>query len=193
MNITLFDIKERSAFNSKNHYKMPYNTYDTKRLHLRPTTLADAPFIVELLNTPKWLQNIGDRNIKTVEAAETYIQEKMILQLERLGFSNYTVMRKSDGAKMGSCGLYDREGLSGVDIGFAFLPQFEKQGYAFEAAQVVMNAAIHDFNLTEVKGITAKENIASQKLLKKIGLSFNKMITLPGDEEEIMLFTYFKK
>lgn len=165
-----------------------YKTFDTKRLHLRPTVPEDASFIYELLNSPKWLQYIGDRNVKTIKAAKEYIEVKMMPQLKRLGFGNYTVIRKFDGVKIGSCGLYDREGLKGVDIGFAFLPSYEGQGYGFEAANQIMQAAIHEFDLKEIKGITSKENIASQKLLKKIGLSFDKMITLPDDNEEIMLF-----
>jgi len=62
---------------------MSYKTCDTERLHLRPTNLEDAAFIMEMLNTPKWLQYIGDRNVKTVKAAEEYIQVKMMPQLER--------------------------------------------------------------------------------------------------------------
>ncbi len=173
--------------------KVSYKTYDTERLHLRPTALHDAHFVYELLNSPKWIQNIGDRNVKSIDMAREYINVKMMPQLKRLGFGNFTVIRKSDGVKMGSCGLYDREGLTGVDIGFAFLPQYEKKGYAFEAASQVMHAAIHDFNLTDIKGITSKENIASQNLLKKIGLSFEKMITLPDDDDEIMLFRWVKE
>lgn len=45
-----------------------------------------------------------------------------------------TVIRKLDNVKIGTCGLYDREGIDGVDIGFAFLPEYEKKGFAFENA-----------------------------------------------------------
>ena len=165
-----------------------YLTFETPRLFLRPTAKEDAPFILELLNTPKWLQYIGDRNVKTLEDAKTYIKTKITPQLERLGFANYTVIRKSDGAKIGSCGLYDREGLEGIDIGFAFLPLYEKQGYAFESARKIKEAATHQFGITLLKAITAKENIASQKLLEKLGLQFSKTIRLAGDTESVLLY-----
>lgn len=97
-----------------------YDTFETERLLLKATSKEDASFILELLNTPKWIKNIGDRNVKSLEAAQNYILERMTPQFERLGYSNYTVIRKADGAKMGTCGLYDREGLEGIDIGFAF-------------------------------------------------------------------------
>ncbi len=161
----------------------------TERLIIRPTMLEDAEFILALFNSPKWLKNIGDRNVNTVEAAAEYIRTKMLGQLERLGFSNYTVIRKSDGAKMGICGLYDRDGMEGIDLGFAFLPQFEGKGYAFEAAGVVKEAAFNRFQIEELKAITTKENLASQKLLEKIGMKHTGTMTLPGDDEELLVYT----
>ena len=167
-----------------------YKTFETERLIIQPTTELDAAFIFELLNSPKWLKYIGDRNVHTIDDAAIYIKEKMIPQLEKLGFSNNTVIRKSDDVKVGTCGLYDREGLEGVDIGFAFLPQYEKKGYAYESVNKLKEAAIFHFNITEIKAITMKENISSQNLLKKIGLQFKEMIKFPEDEEELMLFSF---
>lgn len=160
----------------------------TERLIIRPTSLDDAEFILSLFNSPKWLNNIGDRNVHTTEAAAEYIQSKMLSQLRRLGFSNYTVIRKTDGAKMGICGLYDREGVDGIDIGFAFLPQYEGYGYAFEAANVIKEAAFERFQIKELKAITISENIASQKLLEKIGMKQTGTMKLPGDDEELLVY-----
>ena len=168
----------------------PYKTYETERLILRPTTESDAAYILELMNTPKWLKNIGDRKVHSEEDAIKYIQERMLPQLERLGFSNYTVIRKSDGVKMGSCGLYDREGLEGLDIGFAFLPAFEKKGYAYEAASRIKQAAIEDFGIEIIKAITIPSNTASQNLLEKLGLKFQKRFFMEGDSEELMLYQW---
>lgn len=165
-----------------------YPSYVTERLILQPTGEADAHFILELLNTPKWLQYIGDRNVRTVEDAVNYVQQKITPQFQRLGFANYTVIRKSDGAKMGTCGLFDREGLDGVDIGFAFLPQYERQGYAFESAQKILEVGIHDFKLQKISAITTRDNVASQKLIEKLGLRFSKLVSIPNDEEELMLY-----
>jgi len=163
-------------------------TYKTERLIIRPTTTADAAFVYEVMNSKGWLEFIGDRGIKTIEDAKNYILEKMRPQQERLGYSNNTVIRKSDGVKMGSCGLYDREGLEGVDIGFSFLPEYGKQGYALESALKVKELALTEFGLTQINAITTVANINSQKLLKKLGLRFVKMIRLPNDEEELMFY-----
>lgn len=166
-----------------------YLAFETDRLVIKPTTLEDAPLILELFNTEKWLRFIGDRNIKSVEDAENFISTKILPHYERLGFGNYTLIRKLDGAKIGTCGLYDREGVEGVDIGFAFLPAFEKQGYGFESASKVMEVGRAVFKLNQISAITVKENTDSQNLIKKLGLNYVKLIKIPNDEIELMLFT----
>lgn len=163
-------------------------TLETERLILNPTTLADAEFIRILYNSPKWIEFIGDRKLNTVKDAENYIETKMLPQMERLGYGNYTIIRKSDGKKIGSCGLYDREGVNGIDIGFALLPDFEKKGYAFESVNYLKEIALNDFKLNQISGITSKRNKSSQDLLMKIGLKFEKNIVLPNETEEILLY-----
>lgn len=176
--------------NAKNQGIKKYEQFETDRIILRATNVEDAEMVLTLLNSPKWLQFIGDRNVKTKEAAEKYILDRMRPQQERLGFSNYTLIRKSDSVKLGSCGLYDREGLEGVDIGFALLPDYEKQGYGFEAANRIKQFALEDLAMQTIQGITTKDNIASQNLLKKLGFQLEGLVNLPNDPEELLLFKY---
>jgi len=164
------------------------NTYQTERLLLQATSIDDASFILALVNTPKWIKYIGERNVHTEADAKNYIQEKILPQMARLGFGNYTMIRKSDGAKLGTCGLYDRDGLEGIDIGFALLPDYEKMGYAFEAAQKVKSLAFDTFGIKTMVGITSKKNLASQKLLLKLGLQLAGTTILPNDTEELFLY-----
>ncbi len=169
-----------------------YQSFETDRLLIEPLTKADAPHLLALMNTPKWIKNIGDRNVHTVADAEAYIEEKITPQFERLGFGNYKVTRKSDGQFLGNCGLYDRPGLEGVDIGFAFLPAFEKKGYAFESAEKLRDEGFGQFGIKTISAITIPSNIASQKLIEKLGLTFVKMVNLPNDDEELMFYQIHK-
>lgn len=165
-----------------------HKDFETERLLLIPTSEDDAEFILKLLNCPKWIQNIGDRNVKSIESAKKYILEKMTPQQERLGYSNYTLIRKIDSEKIGSCGLYDRDGLEGIDIGFAFLPEYENNGYAFEAANKLKNVALNEFGIKDISGITTKENLSSQKLLKKLGFELTGTTKLPNNDEELLVY-----
>lgn len=165
-----------------------YKNFETERLIIQPTSTRDAEFILELLNSPKYIQFVGDKNLKNTEDAEKYINDRMITQLERLGYSNYTVLRKSDNITIGCVGLYDREGVDGIDIGYSFLPEFEGKGYAFEAAVELKRAAKEEFNLKDLNAITVQENRGSRKLLEKLGFEFKEIIHIPNDPNELMLY-----
>ena len=163
---------------------------ETDRLILRWISADDAPFILELLNDPGWLRFIGDRGVRTTDAAREYILKGPVAMVERLGFGLYLTERKSDGVPLGICGLIKRDGLDDVDIGFAFLPQFTGMGYATEAAIATMAYGKNTFGLKRIVGITSHDNVTSIKLLEKIGLKFERMAQLPKENEEIMLFAW---
>ena len=165
-----------------------YKEFETERVLIKPTSEGDSEFIYRLMNCPKFIQYIGDREIKSILNAKDYIKTKMLPQLQRLGYSNYTIFQKTDNTKIGTCGLYDREGLEGIDIGFAFLPEYEGQGFAYEAANRLKKAAFEEFEIEEIKAITSKKNISSQRLLEKLGLKMVDVITLPNDDEELLLY-----
>ena len=163
-------------------------TYKTERLILKPTDLEDLDFLLEILNTPKYYQYIGDRNVRTKEDAENYFNQRIFPQYEKLGFGNYTVMLKSDGTKIGFCGVYVRPNLETPDIGFAFFEAYEGKGYAYEAASKLKELAKEEFGLKKLGGITVEYNYSSRKLLEKLGLKFQKKFFMEGDPEELMYF-----
>ena len=161
---------------------------NTERLILRKFTISDAPFMLELLNTPNWLRFIGDRNVHTVEEAEQYLLKGYLKSYETHGFGFYVVMLKETQELIGMCGLIKRETLEDVDIGFAFLPQFMGKGYGFEAAYATLNYAQNELKLEKIIAIVNPENVVSIALIKKIGLHFEKMIQLSHKDIELMLF-----
>jgi RimJ/RimL family protein N-acetyltransferase len=162
---------------------------ETKRLTLREFTEDDAEFIMKLLNSPGWLKYVGSRNIKTEQDAVGYINDKMISGYIKNGFGFYAVETKENNACIGMCGLTKRENLDDADIGFALLPEYEGKGYAYESASAVMDYAQNILKLGRISAITVAANKSSIRLLEKIGLGFEKTITIPGDLEELMLFT----
>jgi len=163
-------------------------TLKTDRLIICSLSEDDAPFIVTLLNDPDWLRFIGDKEVRTLADARAYLVNGPLSSYERNGFGLYLVKLQVGGDPIGICGLIKREGLENVDIGFAFLPQFRGQGYAFEAAQAVLHYGQTELGLERIVAITLPENGTSIKLLKKLGLRFEKMVKLPGDDEACQLF-----
>ena len=163
-----------------------HKTFETKRLSIRPVSIKDAAFILELMNTPKWIKNIGDRHVRTVEEAANYVKEKALPQLETHGYGNNLVIRKEDQTKLGTCGIYHREGKTNPDIGFAFLPAYEGKGYAFEAANQLIIAAKNNYGLKELSAYTLESNLASRKLLERLGFKEIGKGSLPNNDEELL-------
>ncbi|WP_294299166.1 GNAT family N-acetyltransferase [uncultured Chryseobacterium sp.] len=164
------------------------NFYETERLILRPMSLEDADFILDLYSRPKFIRFIGDRNLKTVADAEDYIRNRFLPQFEKLGYGNYAMITKEGNYKIGGVGIFEREGLDVVDIGFSLLDEFEGKGYAYEAASKIKSVGMNDFGLTKISAITTKDNFSSQKLIEKLGLKFRKYVTIPDDPEELMYY-----
>jgi RimJ/RimL family protein N-acetyltransferase len=161
---------------------------ETERLVLRRLSAEDAEFILGLLNQPSFLQYIGDKGVRNTEDAIRYIQTGPQASYEQFGFGLYLVEVKESGVPMGMCGLLKRDSLPDVDIGFAFLPEYWSQGFAFEAAAAVMTYGREVLGLRRIVAITSLENSASIKLLNKIGLRFERLIKLEEDRPEVRLF-----
>lgn len=167
----------------------------TERLNLRTVHAGDAPFYLELVNDPSWITHIGDRGIRTVEAARMAILEGPVAAQLRLGYSLYVVERRSDGAAMGLCGLLKRDFLPDTDIGYALAPSYWGCGYAYEAAAAVLGHARDTLKLPALMAITSPANTASNGLLAKLGLQFMERKSLPGynDESNVYRLSFRKQ
>lgn len=167
--------------------------FETERLYLRPTSLDDADINLKLLNTEEFKKYVGDRNVNTLEESREYLKNRNLPQIEKLGYGNFILIKKDTGEKIGGCGLFHREGLDVVDIGFSFLPEYFGKGYGYEAASRILRAGFEEFGLTKISAITVKENIASQKLIEKLGLKFKKIVRIPNDPEDLLYYEISKE
>jgi ribosomal-protein-alanine N-acetyltransferase len=166
----------------------PLTVIETERLILRHLSTENADFILELLNEPSFIRNIGDRGIRTIEGANSYILNGPVASYAKNGFGLYLVKLKETNESIGMCGLIKRDTLEDVDIGYAFLPKFWSKGYAVEAAQAVKEFARDKIQLNRIVAIVDPQNEGSIRVLEKIGLQFEKMVKLSEDDIELKLF-----
>jgi [ribosomal protein S5]-alanine N-acetyltransferase len=159
----------------------------TTRLHIRHALPDDASFILELLNTPGWLRFIGNRNIATLDDAMGYLQERVFASYEQFGHGLNTITLL-DGTPVGLSGILKRDSLPLPDIGFAFLPQYNGKGYAYESATAILQDAHTRLGYTQMAAITDQDNVPSINLLKKLGFALEKLIQLPGESIELNYF-----
>ena len=161
---------------------------ETERLKIREVeTEVDAEFMLELLNSPKFIQYIGDRNVHSLEESRDFIRTRYRKSYEEHGYGLYAVELKPDNLQIGICGFVRRDTLPAPDLGFAFLPEYEGKGYGFESASALMGYGREMLNFTELLAITSVDNEVSEKLLTKLGFGFEGIREMP-DGENLKLF-----
>jgi RimJ/RimL family protein N-acetyltransferase len=168
---------------------MPDWELETERLQLRRVSLDDAEFMLEIWNDPAFVRHVGDRGVRTIEQAREAMKSGALKLYADYGYGPYAMVLKSDGTRIGICGLFKRENLEHPDIGFSVLPAYGGKGYAGEAASAVLAHARDDLGLDELTAIVSPRNAPSIGLIQKLGLSFVRMITMPGEDEEICLYS----
>lgn len=164
-------------------------TLITERLVLRPLTLDDAPFILELVTDPDWLRFIGDKRVHTLDDARRYLRDVPLKMYAEHGVGSLCVELRASGEPVGICGLIRRPGLPEADLGFAFLARHRGQGYGAESARAVLEHARDELALARVVAITAPDNVASMALLRKLGMEQAGEVELPQHAEPSRLFT----
>lgn len=163
-------------------------TLETDRLIIRKLELGDAAFMLDLLNQPSFHQFIGDRGVRTLEDARTYIEERALAAYAKNGFGPFAVELKTGGLVIGIVSLLDRDELDDVDVGFAFLPEFWRQGFASEATSAIMDFAFTDLGLRRIIAITQPDNIGSIRTLERTGLKYESMTRLRDEDIDLQLY-----
>lgn len=160
----------------------------TERLRLRRLTLDDAELMLAIWNDPAFMRHVADRGIRTIEEARQAMSDGVLKLYEDYGYGPYRVALSSDDTAIGICGIFRRDGLDDPDIGYALLPDFYSMGYALEAAVAVVDHARDDLGIDYMVAIISPDNGPSIHLVKKLGLEFERMLRLPGDDNDVALY-----
>ncbi|MEQ8238150.1 MAG: GNAT family N-acetyltransferase [Cyclobacteriaceae bacterium] len=168
-------------------------TQETERLYIRRVQLSDAPFLHSLMHTEKWTQHIGDKGCSSVESTRQYIASKMDENVWAKGYVSHVMIAKNSSLQIGTCSLQNRNGIDGLDIGCALLPEFERKGYATEGVKSMINLAFDHYHQVKVSAITAIDNVRSFEGLERIGFIFKGLIQLPYCQGKIKLYQYNRK
>jgi RimJ/RimL family protein N-acetyltransferase len=141
---------------------------ETDRLIIRPLSLNDCAFILELLNSKGWIKYIGDRKVVDLNGAQEYI--KKILEKENFSYNVFEI--KETNEPIGVVTFLYRDEFDFPDIGYAMLPNFEKKGYSFEATKHYLAHVQNNKSIKKVIAITLPGNSNSINLLEKLGLKY---------------------
>ena len=160
----------------------------TTRLRLREFVLADAPFVLLLLNDPDFIRFIADKRVRSLVQAQQYLADGPLTSYAANGFGLWCVERLCDGQPVGMCGLIRRHNVPDVDVGYAFMPAARGYGYAVEAAAAARAYGLGELGLPRVVGFIDPANLASARVLQAIGLQSQGLVAFPGAEGDTELF-----
>ena len=145
--------------------------FETPRLILRQFTEADAPLILSLNSDPEIVKYVHEPTLKTVEQAEKILQDIILTQYKN-NLGRWAIHTRSDMNFIGWCGLKYRPELDEIDLGYRLMQKAWGKGFATEAAQHSLEHGFTKLNLKLITGRAHIENIASIKVLEKIGMNF---------------------
>lgn len=151
-------------------------TIAIERLILERLSNDDTDFILELVNTPGWIEFIGDKKICSIADAEVYIQK--INATENI---YWTVKLKNTQAAIGLITFIKRDYLPYHDLGFAFLPNFNAKGYGYEATKAVLTYLMEEKAFETILAISLPHNTRSINLLQKLGFKYLEAVKNKND------------
>lgn len=143
---------------------------ETPRLYLREMTQQDFVPLCRMLQD-KEVMYAYEHAFDDNEAQEWL--DKQICRYEKYGFGLWAVILKETDEMIGQCGLtmQDCNGKEVIEVGYLFQKAFWHCGYAIEAAQACKEYAFERLNADEVFSIIRDNNIASQNVAKRNGMT----------------------
>ncbi len=161
---------------------------DTERLHLRPFTEGDVAAFFALGSDPEVIRFVSPNPLVSLAQAEAMLHAAPLHDYARYGYGRLAVVEKGGSEVIGFCGLKYLPDLAEIDLGYRFLPSHWGKGYASESALAVLDHARTVLGLARIIGLADPANTASTKVLRKLGMRFERLIDLPPYPVPIELY-----
>lgn len=143
---------------------------ETNRLILREFSIEDAPDFYALNLDEEVMKYTADHVFETLEESAALIHGYQ--EYEKTGFGRWTVVLKETNEVLGWCGLKYIASVDEVDLGYRLHRRFWNKGYATEACQASLDIGFKEYNLDLIVGRTMADNLASRRVLEKIGMTY---------------------
>lgn len=145
---------------------------ETDRLFLREWNIKDSENLYQLNLNPNVVKYTGDKAFESIAEAENFLANYKDYEIN--GFGRWAVNNKSNGEFLGWCGLKYVKELNETDVGFRFFEEHWNKGFATESAKACLKYGFENLNLKTIIGRAMAENVASQKVLEKIGMNYER-------------------
>lgn len=145
----------------------------TERLILRRFTLADLDALSSVNSDPDVMRYIGDGKPQSQDQTRARL-DAILSHWEQHDFGLWAVVYRRAPAVIGFCGLQFLDGTTEVEVGYRLAKAFWGMGLATEAARASLEYGFGEMCLDRIVAVTHPDNLASQRVLAKIGLRYEK-------------------
>src|SRR5215469_17336560 len=152
---------------------------ETDRLILRPFELSDAQAAFGWFGDPVVMRFTPTGHDKSIEETKTRLVAFVDHQ-QAHGFSKWLVLDRDSGVAIGDSGLLVLQDYGWIDLGFRFVQQYWGRGLATETASAWVRAAFDEFRLNRLGAFVHPENVASIRVLEKVGFRQERRETVMG-------------
>jgi RimJ/RimL family protein N-acetyltransferase len=159
----------------------------TEHLYLRPFTLDDAEAYWPLVSLPEVIRYTGEQPQSSLDDVRKILLDRPLRDYSVHGFGRMACIERSSGRLVGFSGLKYVEDLQDVDIGYRFLPECWGKGYATESARALMQHGAIEHGIDRIIGLVQPDNVASARVLEKLGLTFERQVR-PGGVADLKLY-----
>lgn len=144
---------------------------ETDRIILRPMKAEDAQPIFAMRSDPDVMRFIRAPITKRAEAENWVKLVSSRWTAEKIGFC--ALIEKQSENFLGWCGLWRLEETGETEVGYAIAKEFWRRGYAVEAAQAFLTYGFEKLNLNKIVAVAQPENVASQRVMEKLGMRYD--------------------
>lgn len=150
----------------------PPPTLETARLLLRPPAADDLElWTARIFADPAVTRYIPSRVVEPRARAERMLA-MITASWEQRGFGIWLLADRGSGRLLGHCGLGYLPDTGEVEIDYALAQDAWGRGYAAEAARATLGFGFGRAGLARVIGLAVPENVASRRVLERVGFSY---------------------
>ncbi|MGC3970757.1 MAG: GNAT family N-acetyltransferase [Pirellulales bacterium] len=153
----------------------------TPRLRMRPYQIDDAVTMFGVFGDPEVMRFSQSGADPNVAATQVRVQ-KLVDHQQRFGFSLWVVEDRATGEILGDCGLKQLADGPEIEVGYRFARAHWGRGYATEGAAASVDYGFRTLGLSRITAVVEPTNLASCKVIEKIGLRFERLAHYYGRE-----------
>ena len=162
-----------------------YTLIETERLLLREITLDDTAEMFRLHANEAVQKYTGEPPVESMAEMQQAIQTR-ISDYQKYGYGRWATFLKNEMQFIGWAGLAYLPEFDEIDIGYRFLPKYWGKGFATEVSHAILAYGFDTLRLKRIIAIAMKENVASIKVMEKVGMEFDKLAPYePGSEDAV--------